>query len=187
MSSRARAFVFLDRDGTLTVDHGYTHEVEAYELLPGVVEGLRAMSAAGYALAVVTNQSGIALGRFSSAQLLAFHRHLTLDLARHGIELRAVLHCPHLPDAGCACRKPEPGLLLRAERELGADLSRSWVVGDRGSDVELAARAGCRGAVLVLTGHGEAQSEQLDASVPRARDLVEAARILGEHSSQGTP
>lgn len=179
--------MFLDRDGTLTVDRGYTHRVEDYRLLPGVVEGLRALARAGYALAVVTNQSGIDLGHFGLAELETFHRHLIDDLSRQGVTIETALHCPHLPDAGCACRKPAPGLLHRAERELGADLARSWVIGDRDSDVGLAARAGCRGAVLVLTGRGRAESARVDGAVPRARDLVEAARIVGAIRDQGTP
>jgi histidinol-phosphate phosphatase family protein len=186
VNSQSRAFVFLDRDGTLTVDHGFTHRVEDYALLEGVVDGLRHIAQQGYAIAIVTNQSGLGRGRFDLADLEAFQGHLLRDLARQGVTVEAVLHCPHLPDAGCACRKPEPGLLRRAERELGADLARSWVVGDRRSDVALAARGGCRGAVLVLTGCGEEESRAVPASVPRARDLVEAARILGP-ADQGTP
>jgi len=186
VSPRGRAFVFLDRDGTLTVDHGFTHRVEDYELLGGVVDGLRRMAARGYALAIVTNQSGLSRGRFEVADLEAFHAHLLRDLAGQGVTIEAVLHCPHHPEDACRCRKPEPGLLERAECELEADLARSFVVGDRRSDVELAMRAGCRGAVLVLTGRGEAESRALPASVPRAHDLVEAAAILGD-PDQGTP
>jgi histidinol-phosphate phosphatase family protein len=179
--------VFLDRDGTLTVDHGYTHRVEDYALLPGVADGLRLLAQAGYALAVVTNQSGLARGYFHPGDLENFHRHLTDDLSRQGVTIESALHCPHLPNAGCDCRKPAPGLLRRAERELAADLGRSWVIGDRHSDIDLAARAGCRGGVLVLTGSGPEESARIPPSVPRARDLVEAARIIDGDSGQGTP
>jgi D-glycero-D-manno-heptose 1,7-bisphosphate phosphatase len=179
--------VFLDRDGTLTLDRGYTHRVEDYELLPGVVDGLRLIERAGYALAVITNQSGLERGLFPLGDLEEFHRHLTLDLAQQGVTIEAALHCPHLPDAGCVCRKPSPGLLRRAEHELGADLARSWVVGDRRSDVELATRAGCRGGILVLTGCGQEESARVSPSVPRAHDLVEAARIVQAGSGQGAP
>lgn len=186
MSAAPKPFVFLDRDGTLTVDHGYTHRVEDYALLPGVVGGLRLIAERGYALAVVTNQSGLARGCFALEDLETFHRHLIDDLSQQGVTIESALHCPHLPEAGCACRKPSPGLLRRAERELDADLARSWVIGDRISDVGLARRAGCRGGVLVLTGCGREQSARVSPSVPRARDLVEAARLL-ESPAQGAP
>jgi D-glycero-D-manno-heptose 1,7-bisphosphate phosphatase len=179
--------VFLDRDGTLTVDHGYTHRVEDYELLPGVVEGLRLIARQGYALAILTNQSGLARGLFQREDLEDFHRHLIDDLSQQGVTIESALHCPHLPDAGCDCRKPAPGLLHRAERELGADLARSWVIGDRISDIDLATRAGCRGGILVLTGCGEEESLRVSPSVPRAHDLVEAAGIVADGSGQGTP
>lgn len=184
-----RPFVFLDRDGTLTVDRGYTYRIEDYQLFPGVAAGLRRLSGAGYALAVVTNQSGIARGFFGVAELEAFHRHLVADLARQGVRIESTFHCPHLPEAGCGCRKPEPGLLQKAERDLGADLARSWVIGDQRSDVILATRARCRGAVLVLTGKGQRESAEVPDAVPRARDLLEAAQIVGRAGSvgQGAP
>jgi len=144
-----RPFVFLDRDGTLVRDRGYTYKLADYELLPGVREGLLRMQQGGFSLAVVTNQSGIGRGYYAEADLQAFQAHLFAELERSGIRFEHTFFCPHLPDAGCACRKPAPGLLWRAREELGADLGASWVVGDRASDLELARRAGCRGAVLV--------------------------------------
>jgi histidinol-phosphate phosphatase family protein len=184
-----RRFVFLDRDGTLVADRGYTHRVEDYALLPGVPEGLRRLAGAGFALAVVTNQSGIGRGYYSEADFQAFQRHLAADLARRGVVLETSFFCPHLPDAGCGCRKPAPGMLERARRELGADLARSWVIGDHRTDVELAARAGCAGAVLVLTGHGAVESAALPASALRAPDLPGAAELVvrGAEGTQGAP
>lgn len=164
-----KRFVFLDRDGTLVRDEGYTHRIEDYELLPGVVDGLRRLREAGFELAIVTNQSGIGRGYYDEATYQAFREHLERDLAAHGIPIARTYHCPHAPDDGCACRKPEPGMLLRARDELGADLAASWVVGDRPHDVEMAERAGCAGAVLIDPGGGPGV----------ALDLVMAAeRIL---------
>ena len=172
-------FVFLDRDGTLVRDLGYTHRVEDYELLPGVVAGLRRLLDAGYRLAVVTNQSGIGRGHYSAEQYAAFQAHLESDLARQGVAIEASYFCPHRPDAECACRKPRPALLLRARDELGADLARSWMIGDSASDVELAQQGGCRGAVLVLTGSGRASTD-VPSEVPRAASFEEAAEIVLE-------
>jgi len=144
-----KRFVFLDRDGTLVRDEGYTHRVEDYELLPGAVEGLQRLVAAGFSLAIVSNQSGIGRGYFDEAAYEAFRDHLERDLTDRGIPIERSYHCPHTPDAGCDCRKPEPGMVLQAARDFEIDLAASWVVGDRDHDVELAERAGCAGGILI--------------------------------------
>lgn len=177
-----RPFVFLDRDGTLVRDSGYPHRREDYSLLPGVLEGLQLLAKAGYALALATNQSGIGRGLFQAADLQRFQDLLLADLTAAGIELAATLVCPHEPAAGCACRKPAPGLLLRARDEFGADLAASWMIGDRAHDVLAARRAGCRGAVRV----GARVGVGVGAPVPagddpfalEAPDLPAAARLL---------
>ena len=172
-------FVFLDRDGTLVEDTGYTHRLEDFRLLPGVPDALARLIAAGWRLAVVTNQSGIGRGYYGEADYQRFQARLVAELGARGVEIAASYFCPPRPDAGCACRKPAPGLLERARDELGADLAASWVVGDRGGDVALARQAGCAGAVLVLTGIGAEEDPKVDAGVPRARDLGAAVeRIL---------
>jgi histidinol-phosphate phosphatase family protein len=170
-------FVFLDRDGTLVRDLGYTHRIEDYELLPGVASGLRRILDAGFRLAVITNQSGIGRGYYSAEQYAAFQAHLASDLARQGVPIEASYFCPHRPEAECECRKPRPALLHRAERELGADLARSWVIGDSTVDVELAQRGGCRGAVRVLSGR-DALSDTMPPLVYSAADFEEAVEIL---------
>lgn len=169
-----RRFVFLDRDGTLVRDSGYVHGLEDYALLPAVVSGLLRLQEAGFALAIVTNQSGIGRGFYDEAQFEAFQRHLVADLARHGVRIEATFHCPHRPDAGCDCRKPAPGLLWRARDALGADLARSWVIGDAQSDVDAARSAGCRGAVRIFADGAPVPC----CEAPQARDLVEAAQII---------
>jgi D-glycero-D-manno-heptose 1,7-bisphosphate phosphatase len=172
--------VFLDRDGTLVRDTGYPHRPEDYALLPGVLAGARALARAGYALAIATNQSGLGTGRFGREDFARFQALLAADLAAGGVALAATLVCPHAPDAGCACRKPAPGLLWRARDELGADLAASWMVGDRERDVEAARRAGCRGAVRVGVAEPAPARSGEDRFALEARDLAEAARrILG--------
>jgi histidinol-phosphate phosphatase family protein len=142
-------FVFLDRDGTLVRDTGYPHRDADYELLPGVPAALRRLAEAGFRLAIVTNQSGIGRGLFGEADFERFQARLLADLAAAHVQIERTYHCPHRPEAGCACRKPAPGLLWRARDELGADLAESWVIGDGEGDVGLAARAGCRGALRI--------------------------------------
>ena len=163
-----RRFVFLDRDGTLIEDRKYASSLADYAPLPGAYDAVRALRAAGFGTAVVTNQSGIGRGLFSEADHARFEAHLLADFAAHGAPLDGSYHCPHEPDAGCDCRKPQPGLVHRAAREHAIDLARSWVIGDRDSDVALAASCGCR-AVRIGAG---ARTD----GVPVARDLLEAVR-----------
>jgi histidinol-phosphate phosphatase family protein len=146
-----------------------------------VTEALRSLQDAGFRLAIVTNQSGIGRGLFTRSDFERFHGRLLDDLAAAHVRIEATYMCPHLPEAGCTCRKPHPGPLLRARDGLHADLAASWVIGDHVADLRLAANAGCRG-IMVLTGHGSEESQGLgetpvDAIVP---DLPAAARyILG--------
>ena len=170
-----RAAVFLDRDGTLIEDRGYAHRIEDYAPLPGAHQAARLLREAGFALVVISNQSGVGRGIFTQAELERFEAHLLADFAAHAAPLDAIYSCPHAPEAGCACRKPATGLLERARRELDLDLAHSWVVGDKRIDVELARRAGCRAA------HVQCGLEQLDPDEPgvlQARDLLAAARAI---------
>jgi len=143
-SAEGRPAVLLDRDGTLIVDVGYPRDPAAVELLPGTPGALRAFREAGFALVVVSNQSGVARGIVSPAEAAAVHARLLERLAEDGIELDGAYYCFHGPGDGCDCRKPEPGMLLRAADELGLSLGRSVMVGDKPSDVEAGRAAGCR-------------------------------------------
>ncbi len=147
------ALLVVDRDGTLIEDRHHLADPAGVALLPGVVDGLRAFAAAGYDVAVVTNQSGIGRGLFDERALTAVNAELERQLGRHGITLRGIWHCPHTPAARCACRKPEPALLQQALAQLGYAPSQCLVVGDKRCDVELGQRLGVRTA-LVRTGHG---------------------------------
>jgi D-glycero-D-manno-heptose 1,7-bisphosphate phosphatase len=146
--SASRA-VFLDRDGTLIVDVGYPRDPDDVQLLQGVPEGLRSLRSAGFRLVLASNQSGIGRGIVSKDEARAVHGRFTELLAGQGIELDGAKYCPHAPEAGCRCRKPEPGMLLDAARELGLDLEGSWMIGDKASDVEAGRRSGCGGTVLI--------------------------------------
>lgn len=172
-----RRFVFLDRDGTLVRDSGYVHRLEDYELLPGVVSGLRKLAAGGFRLAIVTNQSGIGRGLYGPEDFERFQARLTADLAASGVAVERSYHCPHRPDADCPCRKPATAMLELARRELGADLAASWVIGDSERDTELARRAGCRGAVLVRVAECP-PSATGGASLLVAPDLDSAADLV---------
>lgn len=174
--------VFLDRDGVLIRDTGYPDDPNEIEILPGVPEALQLLRQAGWRLVVVSNQSGIARGKFGLARLEEIHRRLAELLAREDAAFDALYFCPHHPDgpdpaftADCDHRKPLPGMLLTAAQDLGLDLGASWMVGDKESDVEAAHAAGCR---AILLGEG---STAADASAP---DLLQAARVIIASAAQ---
>jgi D-glycero-D-manno-heptose 1,7-bisphosphate phosphatase len=173
-----RRFVLLDRDGTINVEKEYLSSVEALELLPNALAGLRAMRELGLGLIVLTNQSGIGRGYFSAQMVDAIHRALAGLLASDGVSLDGIYICPHGPDEGCACRKPAPGLAEQAARELGFRLADSFVIGDKTADIELGRRVGAA-TILVRTGYGR-QTEASGEAKPDyvADDLADAARVI---------
>lgn len=145
--------ILLDRDGTIIVERHYLADPGGVELLPHAAAGLRRLVEGGYRLVVVTNQSGIARGKFTPAQLAAVHCRLEELLAAEGIELAGIYVCPHSPSDGCGCRKPGVALVDAAQRELGFRREECFVIGDKRSDVELGHAIGGR-SVLVRTGYG---------------------------------
>jgi D-glycero-D-manno-heptose 1,7-bisphosphate phosphatase len=156
----ARALL-LDRDGTLTVEGEWITRREDLVLVPGAASALARLAAAGWKLVMVTNQSAIARGLITPATLAELHAELQLQLGAHGARLDAIYFCPHHPTEGlgeykveCDCRKPKPGLVLRAASELGLDLARCFMVGDAARDLEAGWAAGVPG-ILVATGKGE--------------------------------
>lgn len=144
-----RPALFLDRDGVLNVDHGYIFRIADFEPVDGVFDALRLAAARGYALIIVTNQSGIGRGYFSQGDYDALEDHIRQLFAAEGITLTGIYHCPHRPHEDCDCRKPRPGMILRAAREHGIDLARSMMIGDKPSDAEAARCAGVGRIVLV--------------------------------------
>ncbi len=143
--------VFVDRDGTLNPDVHYLSSPGAFEFFPQVPESVVRLNRAGLKVMLVTNQSGLARGYFSHGDMEAIHEKLQSGLARSGAWLDDVFFCPHHPDDGCRCRKPNPGMIERAAACHAIDVSKSYVVGDQPHDVELAHRVGAKG-ILVMTG-----------------------------------
>ncbi|NJD09591.1 MAG: HAD family hydrolase [Gemmatimonadetes bacterium] len=174
-----KSAVFVDRDGTLIVERCYLADPAGVELLPETGAALRRLQHAGFALVLVTNQSGIARGYYSAADFLAVQRRLSDLLGREGVSFDGVYYCPHHPDFGpsCDCRKPATGLFRRAALDLDIDLQGSAYIGDRIADVEPAAAFGGRG-FLVRTGYGAAQAPAAAPWIQVVRDLAEAAEML---------
>ena len=141
--------IFLDRDGTINFDTGAVYDIADWAFAEGAVEALGILQKAGYALAVVTNQAAVADGRTSEAKEGAIHGHMLRELERVGVRIDAVAYCPHRSDAGCACRKPRPGLLVSIESQLGEfDRSGSWMVGDKESDIGFGLNIGVQTSLI---------------------------------------
>ena len=140
--------VFFDRDGTIIEDVGYPRDPRDIHLLPGAVEGLRLLQDAGLLLVIISNQSGIGRGLLTTDDLKRVHQRLIEMFSDDGITFDGAYYCPHSPDEPCECRKPLPGLLLAAAEELHIDLARSFMVGDKASDVMAGRTAGCRTALI---------------------------------------
>lgn len=176
-----RRAAFLDRDGVINRDTGYVHRIADFEILPGVVEALSRLQAARYALIVVTNQSGLARGFFDETAYEVLAQYLRDTLAKGGVTLDDIYHCPHLPDAAvarfrrdCDCRKPLPGLLLRAIADHGIDPAASLLVGDKGSDVAAGRAAGVRRCYFVGDKLGEDAAGSADGSYVDLAACVDA-------------
>ena len=175
--------MFLDRDGVINenVDGDYVRSWEGLRILPGALEAIAELTRAGYPIVIVTNQQGVGKGLMAVSDVEEIHRRLVEEIERAGGRVAAVRYCPHLAEEGCACRKPKPGLLVRAAEELGLDLARSVFVGDAVSDVQAARTAGCR-PILVRTGRGAAAETALRSGgygeVEVVEDLVAAARLI---------
>lgn len=143
-----RRAVFLDRDGTILEDVGYLSEPAGVRFLPGAIAALRTLSQRGFLLVLVSNQSGIGRGLITAAEADAVHRRLVAELDREGVFLDDARYCPHAPSEGCACRKPQPGLILASAKDLAIDLGGSFLVGNSAADVGAGEAAGVRTILL---------------------------------------
>ncbi len=183
--------VFLDRDGTLNVEKGYISDVDAIELYPGAAAAVRRLNDAGIPAILVTNQTGAARGYYTIEHVHALNRRVS-DLLMHeaGARLDAVYFCPHFKEGivpeftkDCDCRKPAPGMILQARRDLpDIDLAQSFVIGDKATDITFARNAGCRG-ILVRTGYGEqvlaGEYQNLEVQPEKVcADIVEAVAYI---------
>lgn len=166
-----RAAVFLDRDGTINVDHGYLYEIDQFQFIPGTITAMLKLKKMGFALIIVTNQSGIARGKFTESQFLILTEWMDWSLADRGVDLDGIYYCPHHPQGSvkdytlvCNCRKPEPGMFITAQRQLNIDFATSWMVGDKRSDLLAAQAAGIKNRILVRSGKPITQQDEVFAS-----------------------
>ena len=179
--------VFLDRDGTMIEDVGYLDRIERLKLFPYTIDAVRLLNRAGFETVVVTSQAGVAQGMVTEEFLAEAHARISRDVHEAGGSVGGFYYCPHLPNAPvakyrteCECRKPKPGMILAAAKDLSLDLSRSFVVGDRWRDIEMGQAAGVKG-VLVETGYGTSEAGRRPPSidaVPVVANLIEAASLI---------
>src|SRR6185295_8725105 len=181
--------VFMDRDGTISEEVGYINNPSRFRLFPYAVEAIRHLNQNGWLAIVVTNQAGVARGYFPEQMIETVHADMTKQIHDGGGRLDAVYYCAHHPSVGqppyrldCDCRKPKPGLIMRATEEFDIDLQQSWMVGDRYSDVELAHNAEVK-SMLVLSGYGRGEWEHQRATWAQqpdavAENLLEAVRVI---------
>jgi D-glycero-D-manno-heptose 1,7-bisphosphate phosphatase len=176
---RGAGLVMIDRDGVINEDStDFIKSVEEWRPIAGSLEAIAALHSAGWRVAVLTNQSGIGRGLYDERTLAKIHQHMRERVQAAGGELAGVYYCPHLPEDGCECRKPRPGMFRALERELGVSVRGAPYIGDRSSDIEAAEGVGAR-PILVRTGTGAATEALLaDRSVPVFDDLAAAARSL---------
>jgi D-glycero-D-manno-heptose 1,7-bisphosphate phosphatase len=178
--------LFLDRDGVVVEEVNYLHRVEEVALIAGAAGTIAAANRRGVSVVLVTNQAGIGRGYYGWAEFSAVQDALLSALAAENAQVDAVYACPYHPTgrsglvhADHPARKPNPGMLLRAEKELRLDLRRSWLVGDKATDVEAAKRAGLAGALHVMTGHGEAERAAAAALASSGFEVRLARSIAG--------
>jgi D-glycero-D-manno-heptose 1,7-bisphosphate phosphatase len=175
---RPDRFVLLDRDGTLVLEKHYLKDPQALELYPEALAALRRFQDLGLGILILSNQSGLARGLFRREDLEAIHHQLRLLLAKEGLYLDGIYVCPHAPEDDCRCRKPKPGLVWQAVEDHGFDPSRSFVIGDKASDIELGKAIGAI-TILVETGYGK-ETLRKGGTAPHyvALDLLDAARFV---------
>ncbi|MHB8164938.1 MAG: D-glycero-beta-D-manno-heptose 1,7-bisphosphate 7-phosphatase [Methanoregula sp.] len=176
--------VFLDRDGVITQDPPhYAHRIDQVQIIPGSGEAIRLLNEAGFLIIVVSNQSGVARGYYDEKDVTIFNEEMKRQLSRDNAYVDAIYYCPHHPEAvvaeyrqSCSCRKPNPGMLLKAAEQYNIDLSRSFLVGDKISDILAGTEVKCQ-SILVLTGHGmEESGHQKNITVCTANNLLDAVK-----------
>jgi D-glycero-D-manno-heptose 1,7-bisphosphate phosphatase len=170
--------VFIDRDGTLSEEVGYVNHPSRFRLFPYSAEAIQLLNTSGWLAILVTNQAGVARGYFSEDVIKDVHKVLVQSLATNDAKLDQIYYCAHHPTVGeppyrldCDCRKPRTGLITRAKEDFGVDLTSSWMVGDRYSDIELARNAGLHSA-FVLSGYGRGEWEYQRSTWKHQPDLV---------------
>lgn len=171
--------VFLDRDGVINVDKGYTHKIVDFELTPMAIEGLQKISSLGYKMLIITNQSGIGRGIYGEEDFWRFQNHLVKTLAEGGVILDGIYYCPHRPEDACGCRKPETGMIRQARNDFEVSLSESFLIGDSPTDIVCGKSGGLQTIFLSDSDNKKAALESNNIQAHYyAANLLDAAIII---------
>jgi D-glycero-D-manno-heptose 1,7-bisphosphate phosphatase len=187
-SKKLQPAIFLDRDGTINVEKNYLYRFEDWEWISGAQAAIAKLNEAGFLVVVVSNQAGVARGLYTEQDVIRLHEQVVVDLNSSGGNIDAFYYCPHHPEHGdnrdCDCRKPRPGMLLEAAKVHNIDLSKSWIIGDRGIDIKAGQLAGVS-TILVRTGYGEDESGRASGAIFVADSLCDAIeRVIALESKR---
>lgn len=170
--------LFLDRDGVINIDHGYVYQIENFDFMPGILSLCKRFYDQGFQLVVVTNQSGIGRKYYTEEDFEVLTQWLRKEFENNGSPLSSVYHCPHHPEQDCTCRKPLPGMFLKAKEDLGLNMEQSVMIGDKTSDMQAAHASGV-GRRILLTTKSVSESE-LGFTVEQVRNLVQIQTSVSE-------
>ncbi len=187
-SKKLQPAIFLDRDGTINVEKNYLYRFEDWEWISGAQAAIAKLNEAGFLVVVVSNQAGVARGLYTEQDVIRLHEQVVVDLNSSGGNIDAFYYCPHHPEHGdnrdCDCRKPRPGMLLEAAKVHNINLSKSWIIGDRGIDIKAGQLAGVS-TILVRTGYGEDESGRASGAIFVADSLCDAIeRVIALESKR---
>jgi len=145
--------IFLDRDGVINKEKGYLHKIKDFEFISGVFETCRYLQNLNYKIIIITNQSGISRGLYTENDYQIINNWMISEFKKNDIDILDVFHCPHSPESNCNCRKPKPGMLIKAKNKYKIDMQNSWMVGDKESDIIAANNSGITNTIIVRSGH----------------------------------
>lgn len=166
--------IFLDRDGVINIEKDYLYKIEDFEFIDGVIDACKYLNSIGFQIVVITNQSGIGRGYYTKEDFDILSNWMVKEFAQNGITISGVYLCPHGPNDGCNCRKPLTGMIDQACNDLEIDLSKSWLIGDKGSDIECAINANIPNTIQVKTGHS------FDESTSKAKYIMDNLKNIKE-------
>ena len=166
--------IFLDRDGVINKETGYLHKIEDFEFINGVFEACQHYEQLGYKIVIVTNQSGISRGYYSEDDFRNITDWMITQFNKNNIQILDTFHCPHLPDSGCNCRKPKPGMLLEAKKKYNINMLESWMIGDKETDITAAISSGIINTILVKSGH------KINEADSRAKFIIDSINLSSQ-------
>jgi len=162
--------IFLDRDGVINKEINYLHKIEDFEFIDGVFEACQYLQSLEYKIIVITNQSGISRGLYTKNDYQIITKWMVSQFMKNNISILDTFHCPHLPDSGCNCRKPKPGMLLNAKNKYDIDMNQSWMIGDKETDITAAISSGITNTILVKSGH------KINEADSRAKFIIDSIK-----------